>query len=116
LVALRILSFNQVLMSDSDETFFDLAISMYPVLITSLLPKEVGMGSRSFEYNPIFLQFVDEKPIRLDMTLPASSVVPDKFMISMNRVKFITLNECTSDDLELICIFPACPHSLDVSF
>ena len=70
----------------------------------------------SFEYNPILRQFVDEKPIRLDMTLPAPNVVADKFMISMQRVKLIARNECKSDDLELIYAFSARTHSLDIPF
>ena len=73
------------------------------------------MRARSFEYNQILLQFVNKKPICLDVTFSASRVIPDKLVVSMKRIEFILLNQCTSKDLELLKISSALPHSLDIS-
>lgn len=72
------------------------------------------MTSRSFENDPIFFDFIDQQPIRFNMTLSSSQVIPNEFVILMDWIKGLSLKKCADDDLNFLKVFSAFLDPIDV--
>jgi hypothetical protein len=68
----------------------------------------------SFEYDPFFLDFIDQQPIRFNMTLPPSLIIPNEFVIFMDWIKGLSLKKCADDDLNFLKVLSSLLDPLDV--
>jgi hypothetical protein len=76
--------------------------------------KEVGMRSRPLEYDLILVQLINEQPIRFNMTFSATDMVSDQLMVPMQRIKLLALDQCPSNEFELIKVLFSLLCPLDV--
>ena len=93
-----------------------------------LLQPEVGLAiflsfleqlcvySCTFEDDAVNVGFVNQEPIRFNMALPSPLPVSGQFMISMDGVKLLFLDQAPDYDFELLEIFTPPLDPLDVSF
>jgi len=58
------------------------------------------MSTSSFKNNAAGFQFVDEKPIRLDVTFPTALITADKRVVSMNRIEALSGHYRAQDHLQ----------------
>ena len=72
------------------------------------------MTSSSFENDPIFFDFIDQQPIRFNMTLSSSQIIPNEFVILMDWIKRLSLKECANDDLNFLKVLSALLDPIDV--
>lgn len=64
------------------------------------------MRSHSLKDQPLFLDLVNEDPVRLNMAIPAPGEVTDKPVIAMDIIKRFADKKCSRNDLELFQVFP----------
>ena len=72
------------------------------------------MTPRSFEYDPPFFDFIDQQPIRFNMTLSPSQIIPNEFVILMDWIKGLSLKKCAHDDLNFLKVLSSLLDPFDV--
>jgi len=55
------------------------------------------MSADSLEGNRIALHFIDQQPVRLDVTFSAERIIPDQFMIPMDGIQAFVGNQGPGD-------------------
>lgn len=72
------------------------------------------MATHSFKNNDVFIHFINEKPVRFDMTLSSAGVIPNQFVISVNGIQSVALKKSCRNYLEFIQIFASLSGILNV--
>ena len=68
------------------------------------------MGASAFEDDPPFLYLLDQKPIRLDVTLSSPLPVNDELVVTMGRIQNFFSDKRADDHFYFLEILSAPPH------
>lgn len=88
----------------------------HPSSESSLFPEQVGMCASSHQDKLISGNFVDQKPIRGDMALPRTFILPNQGMVTIPLIKSLSMYQCFNHLLKLGETFIAPLHTFDIFF
>lgn len=72
------------------------------------------MGPHTLENETISINLVDENPVGFDMAFTSTNIISDEFVIPMDRVQWLSRQQCPRAHLELLAILAASPAPLHV--